>query len=727
MPVLTKQTSGSDPLEEAFEAYQAAMSPLPSAGLTPEQVIAWRETEEGKQLTGWIQNKFEKTRDARQKEERQWNINLAFYNGNQWIRPYSNGTPNSGLLGTPQSGSNRTRNTFNRIKPVVRTEMSKFIAQKPGASVIPATDEDDDILAAQAGAQAWESVSATAHLDEEYRNAIFWMVITGTGFIRTVWESDKIDSNNPDIPGCIDYSSVKPYELFFADLNIKDLQKQPFIIHSYAKSTEWLQQKYEEVLKGASGTNVSQTTGKLNPSCKQSTIEEASYASPKTGGQDSKSYDSNLLTEIWIKPGFCPYLKQGGVITLIDDIVVGVVNDGLPYDHDEYPFVKFGHIETERFYHDSIITDLIDLQRDYNSLRSQIAESRKKMGKPQILAPKGAISASKMTNEIGLVIEYKMGMQPPTPMALQNLPQYILSEIDYILRDIEDISGQHEVSKGQTPPGVTAATAISYLQESDDAYQLPSFKNVEAGFGRVAKQTLMLLVQYWTVEHVIKVVGKEDAFSSELLSGADLKRGTDVRIEPGSSLPQSKAARQAFIMDLMTNNFVPPEEGLDMLEIGGTQKLMDILKNDKRQAQRENIKFKRITPDALIQYQMAFSQQVQGAIDPDTGQELKAPLIIPVHDYDNHEVHIMEHDRFRKTQEFEALPAEIQALVQQHVQQHVQMMQAKMLEQAMSQIPTDGTTPGVDGTVGGEEAPAFPESGGNIPPEDPTMNPGSEV
>jgi hypothetical protein len=239
----------------------------------------------------------------------------------------------------------------------------------------------------------------------------------------------------------------------------------------------------------------------------------------------------------------------------------------------------------------------------------------------------------------------------------------------------------------------------------------------------------MLLVQYWDTEHIVKIVGKEDAFSTELLSGADLKRATDVRIEPGSSLPQSKAARQAFIMDLMANAYIPPEEGLDMLEIGGTKKLLDQLKNDKRQAQRENIKFKRMGARDIAMYEEQFSLNIQEGgiqpdeIDPETGQPLQAPLMIPVHDFDNHEVHIQEHDRFRKSQAWETLPPEVQQLMQSHVQMHKVMQQQSMLEQTLSQIPTDGTTPGVSGMM--DDNGQDPTGALEPPPEDPNAAPGA--
>lgn len=664
MSVSTQPTLDLDGLEQ----YLASMAPK-YPGMPIPELQAFRESEEGKNLVGWIRQKFQKCKDLRATEEKQWNINLAFYNGNQWVQFYTDTNGITGRLGLPVSARNKERQTINRIKPVVRTEMAKFTSQKPSASVVPATDDDDDIQAAEAAEQVWISTAERRHLDEEYSDAIFWMCITGNGFIKTTWDPELKDPDDEAAVGDVRYGSVDPYKIFVPDLKLKDLQAQPFIFHAYAKPVEWLELHYEEALGDK----------KLNPTCKEaSSIQEEAFARPH--GTDEKAFDSCMLYEFWIKPGQSKKLPEGGMVVMIDDIIVEIHNQGMPFEHGEYPFAHFGHIKREGFYRGSIIEDLIDLQRDYNKLRSQIAESRKKMAKPQLTAQKGAVTAAKITNEIGVLIEYKAGMQAPVPLALQNVPQYVLQEVDLILRDIEDISGQHEVSKGQTPAGVTAATAIAYLQESDDSFMLPSFKGVEYGFSYVARHTLLLFVEFVDTERLIKITGKNDTFSTELLSGANIKRGTDIRIEPGSSLPESKAARQAYIMDLMVNGFVDPQEGLDILQIGSMRKLIDNLKNDKRQAQRENIKFKRLTEEVISQYEQEWASgladmgmgadPMSGQIMDPTGQPMQPPLIIPVNDWDNHEVHIEEHNRFRCSQEFEKLSPTIKEAIQSHVRMH---------------------------------------------------------
>lgn len=678
-------------------------------GMSPDELIKYRKSDEGKALAAWAKEQFSKCRDGREKESRQWDLNLAMYNGNQWVERFGLNTGNANKLGTPRAG--QVRRTINRIKPIIRTEVSKFLSQKPGASVIPATDEDEDILAAQAAEQAWESTAQRNNLEAAFQTAMWWKCWTGVGFIKVSWNAGKLDTH-ADVQGDIDYLAVDPYKIYLPDLNVDDIQREPYVIHAFAESTERLALRYADVLKGV----------ELKSTCREASIEEASFAAPRKQSESDKPFDSNMLMEIWVKPGELKKLPNGGMLVFIDDTLVEAHIDGMPYDHGMYPFVYFPHIESAGFYATSIIEDLIDIQKDYNSLRSHITASRKKMGKPQILAAKGSIVASKITNEIGQVIEYKLGLPAPSPLPLMELPAYIIQESEQLLRDFEDISGQHEVSKGQTPPGVTAATAISYLQESDDSYLLPSFKTTERGYGQIARQTLLLLVQYWDVPHLIKVVGKDDTFSVSVLSGADIKGATDVRIEPGSSLPQSKAARQAFIMDLMTNGFVDPTEGLDMLDIGGTQKLMDIIKNDVRQAQRENIKFKRLTPEALMEYQMLVSQQLP-EIDGDSGQELEPPLIIPVNDYDNHDVHIEQHNRFRRTQEFEQLSPEIKQLMQSHVQQHEAAKGSQAIRQMLNGMPTDGSVPGINGTVEQPASVDLSQSGGGVPTDLPSAAP----
>ena len=434
--------------------------------------------------------------------------------------------------------------------------------------------------------------------------------------------------------------------------------------------------------------------------------------------------------------------------TIVDDRVVSFNNDGMFFEHGQYPFIKFDHIPTGGFYAASVIEDVIPIQRELNRTRSQIIEAKNRMAKPQLIAPRGSVDPSKITSEPGIVIQYRPGLAPPQPLPMQNLPPYVLQEVDRALADIEDVTSQHQVSKGGTPTGVTAATAISYLQERDDSVLATTYQSVEAGWEKIAKQSLSHVVQFWDTKRIIQVTGVDGSFDSIALKGSDIKSGLDIRMEAGSSLPVSKAARQALLMDMMTQGLIPPDKGLKMMEIGGVKKLYEELAIDERQAQRENLRMRNLEiqdieahlrqAEQSLPVADAFTQQTQGPggmpgpampgmppvgnvpTDVQTGEPLLTPQsIVPVNTWDNHTVHIEVHNRFRKSQAFELLDDRIKAQFEAHVQMHAQALnQSAMQAQALPPAPggEGAMPPGMETGPNGTNQFGPPGTDGGAPP-----------
>jgi hypothetical protein len=308
----------------------------------------------------------------------------------------------------------------------------------------------------------------------------------------------------------------------------------------------------------------------------------------------------------------------------------------------------------------------------------------------------GSIVPSKLTNEPGLVIQYKPGMAPPQPLPLSPLPQYYLDQQDRILNDWIDISGEREVSRGSTPPGVTSGTAISYLQEASNQYLTPQYQSIEAGIEKIATQTIELFVQYVDIPRKIRTIGADGAFDTMLLKGADVASGTDIRVESGSSFAKSKAAQEARVMDMFAVGIIDQPAAARMLELGGVQKIMDTLNVAERKAQRENIKMKMLTLEDIEMARMEAMQQIMAGLPPEAMenpnimaeiQNMPAPPVISVDDFDIHEVHIETHNKFRMSQEYEILPDELKAQFAEHVAMHEQAIQQKMMAQMMMGVP----------------------------------------
>lgn len=693
--------------------YQEGMSsdPNKTGADAADQVMNKEQAQNYMKIVAWATSNFKRIKEARSELERQWYQNLYFYAGKQYVQPAKNAsikTPNGFI--TPPAPYYVQRPVINRIRPTIRTEVAKLTANKPNAYVIPATSDDRDLFAAQAGEQLWDSTFREYELGTILRRAIFWTATCGTGFIKAYWDPAKQDRNAQQQPsplglppkpsGDFCYDPISPFHIFCPDFGEEDLERQPYVIHAQERPLDELIMLYPGF----------KLAGK--PSTSEKLFDASGYQADTMDNADKLQGSKALVLEVWVKPNRVSLFPNGALFTLIgDQIVYGQMS--FPYSHGRYPFVKIDHIPTGRFYAESTITDLIPLQKEYNRTRGQIIEAKNRMAKPQLLAEIGSIDPKKITTEPGQVIMYQPGHAKPEPLPLQSLPSYVLQELDRITTDWADISGIHEVSQGSAPPGVTAATAISFLQEQDETKLSHTVQSIERAVERIAQMTLSYVVDYWDQERIIRVVGDSGAFDSKALKGSDLVGNTDIKVEAGSALPVSRAAKQAFIMDLMNNGHISKEDGLAVLEMGGINKIYDKLQVDVKQAQRENIRMAKVNQQEVLGFHMdqelkqmqdeSVMKNENGEPVDENGMPIPPPLFVDVNSWDDHARHIIVHNNYRKSQEFETLDDTAKALFDEHVNRHLAML--GLMDQGAQQAAQMGMQP-----------PAGPEQGGPPPP-----------
>lgn len=774
-------------------------------------VRKFAESKEGLRLAAWIQSEYAKAKQARTQKQLQWYTNMAFFFGKQYVERMSGALANGfrDRLVTPKKPYYAQRRTINRVRSVVRSEISRFVSTTPVVVGVPASADDEDVRAAYAAEQAWRSIESSQKLKIHFGRAMWWMSVTGNGFIKCWWDQNTMDKASQQ-QGCIKFSSVTPFHLFVPDIRESDIEDQPYLIQAQIRSVEWCQMAFTKELAGrmlkpsVSSGNQILDDGHLNLSA------------------DARILDSCVVYETWVKPGSTAILPSGGVIITIDDKIVRFYGDGFPYDHGQFPFTKFEHIPSATFYADSPLVDMIPLQQDYNRISSQILESAIRMGRPQLLIQKGSVATSKVTNEIGSMIEYRAGAPAPTPLTPAQVPDFVLGQRDALLSDIEDITGQHDVTRGQAPTGVTAGTAISYLQEKDNQFLTPEYVSIEDGYERLASQSIQNFVQYVDLPRKIKTIGADQAFDTIMLEGADLRGGTDVRVEPGSSVGTSQAAKRAQIMEMWGQGLITdPNMALAMMEVGGEQRALDILNAAERKAKRENMKMKLLNPQDVQSYmaQQQMQQQMQQQLmdmqqalagppapdpmaqagppapggppmapaapqglptdplagpppgpdpmaqgagispvdsqmsnDPTAAQPPGAPPeqgglpgdtadpfggsgiplgpppippMIPVDDFDVHPQHILTHNIFRMSQEYEMLDPAVKEQFDMHVKIHMEKAMQGQLQQFFGQIPGDGSVPPGPGDAAAQSANPNATLAGNgaapAAPTDPTQ------
>jgi hypothetical protein len=129
-----------------------------------------------------------------------------------------------------------------------------------------------------------------------------------------------------------------------------------------------------------------------------------------------------LVKEFFEKP--CLSYPKGRYAVVAGDILVRNQQE-LPFGFSDlenpYPVVTFSDVETAgQFWNPTVTEQLIGLQREYNLIRSKIAEQVRMMAFPKLLAAKQhQIPEGAWTSEAGEFVEYVAipGVPPPVAVA----------------------------------------------------------------------------------------------------------------------------------------------------------------------------------------------------------------------------------------------------------------------------------------------------------------------
>jgi len=647
------------------------------------------QTPEVKREVAYWNQQFDKCKSLREPFERQWLVNLAFYFGKQYVTWAPSGaTLANQRLTEPAVPKNRVRITANKIKPVIRMELTKLTKSEPQFYAVPATVEPTDVAAAKIGESIIEYYMQELKYNAVRRRTTFWMILCGSSF-------KKMYTGATNGKTSIMLDALTPFTMYIPLIQEETVEKQPYVIHGRAMPVETVEATYNIKIDADTSVSAAPFEAKFNNALGIRTSET------------SIAKDMCFVKEIWVMP--CKNYPNGAMLVIVGDQLLHVHKDPVipeidpltgeeimpmegmllerpqwspadyPFSHGRYPFVKIDHIPAGRFYASSVIEDLIPLQVEYNKTRSQIVEAKNKMARPQMHYVKGSLDPSKVTNEPGQYIPINPGFEYPRPSELQPLPGYVLQELDRTLRDMDELSGQTEISKGRTPPGIEAASAIAYLQEENDSRLYHTVASIEDATVEIGKQLLALVHEFISQDEIVEIVSRNNTIEAEQFKTKNFKFSTDIRIESGSMAPKSAAARQAFITELMKLGIIPPEKGLRYLQMNETNRLYEELQVDSKAAQREN-------------YLMSTGRGTVMGVDPETGQQMPQPM--PVNIWDNHQVHEYEHGLFLKSQEYELIedPA-IKDLIVYHYTMHKQMqMQDQLINGGMQDVgpePTD--------------------------------------
>jgi hypothetical protein len=625
---------------------------------------------------------WDKDKEARRPQEKQWQINAAFYLGQQWVGW------DAGRLAVDElkAPSWKIQAVDNKIYVKCRSKQTRMMADmQPQA--LPETSDATDIRRAKYKERVLNHIRRECNEREKRFHAAQWVSVTGDGYLEAYWDEDAGDTFCDD-SGLISLGEVGirvrgPFEvwpgascsngnnggrLWVADIMPVDLAKLKY-------NTE----------------NISADASELDDMKLRSRMEGYFSGHQATGG-DMRRLDDQVMVKTLYE--FKSRKNPSGTISIV---INGRVIEERPLD-----WFGITHLVNapnfNSYYGDTEVRQAIQRQKSYNRLLSSAEEYLRTMKGKWLIHSSNKIKSHQVDTEHGEKLIYDGSGPAPQAITPPPLPSDVWNLMNITSEAIDDIFSDHAASQGKAPASASGS-AINYLVEEDSRAHTPTRLLWEQGWERHYEKCLDVAAKHYTADRTILILGEDrradvEGVNMELLAGRNR-----IKIVVGTSLPENKTLRSEVVRRNFSDGLYgdPAKEEtrlkvLRLLDVGLVDDIYDDTYLDEMRQQKE--------------------------ID-----QLKLGITVPVRPEENHNVHARVITRYMKSSEFLALPRPIQDKFDDHREVHmnngvdpnvIAAMQKMAQDKAQGKGLGPGNSPAVANPVdmlrsagqGGEPSPA---------------------
>lgn len=649
----------------------------------------------GKSKEEWVSLVDDRVKEATDEgERRQIIVNLNYYLGNQWLTWDSVGKK----VVTAANPTNQERIPHNVLRSRVMSKLAKQTKNRLKFEVTPDTNDQERIDVSKAATKFVRVWWDKQEMDRKTRDIFLNGNVKGWCAVKVVFDNTLGQDVTPDaVEGEEDPGRVMTGEIVAAVVDPLCLYIDPaatcdeeirWIGEEKPRDVEYIKAKYDvEVTADPKTTYLSSV--QLNSNSPGSAID--------SGKSTSKMA---MVRELWIRP--CAEYPNGIKVTTAGGHLLDISDAA-----GDMPYILFGDLPIPgSVKYQSFLQDMIPIQKTINIAKTLMATHMKRMGNSIWAVPQGSdVDEDELTNEVSTIVRFNPQIGAPQRIAPNDLPGFFDRIIEYMQRDLDDMSGVRELSGNALPAGLDTASGLAMMVEQENEKLAVSSQNYERGMKNVLKRVLRLMKKHYTEERQAQILGPDNEMELIAFRGSDLSGEEDVNIVQGSSLPEMRSAQEDRIMTLWKMGTIVNDKGqpdvkafMRLMGMGDSRELFEQDMLDENKAKLENKTFEEMVQnEALVQLAMGYKQQVeaiqgqnaqlqsraqQGGLPPDQLQAYLQPVpppppILPhVRDFHNHEIHLHLHNAFRKSNAYDRLPPDIQQMVDAHVSEHEQAIAA---------------------------------------------------
>lgn len=591
-------------------------------------------------------------------------LNIAFFLDNHYVEWAADSNSLRTIPRKPREKQS-PRPVANKIMHFVVKQHASALKDRPQPDVLPASDDPVDLSIASVavGYLKWLSDPEVTDYDGELSDAALWALAGGEAYMKWTYNPKE---KRPDIMSC------SPLEILI-DPYAKRWRNVRWIIHEQFMDVKQVKEMY--------GVDVQPTSISKADLEKAALLRDMGMAPVLEGA---------IVNELWVKPGVDSNFPEG-LFAVWSGKDILVVPQKFPYAHGKLPFTQIGAIPRPGSPHTTCtVKYLRSPQMELNKYHAQRIKVREAFSNPKWWIPEELELEAPPDDSPHQILRGNSGGGQYKPEIIQPSVFPENSDGDWIRQEMEDVAGQHEISNGQVPGRVEAAQAIELLANADDSHLSELRRSIKKSTSEGFWQCLMLAKQFRTEEIVFQTYSREGLPEVKRFMAEKLKPGMRIRVTMGTGLSDNRAARQQQAIELWREGIVRDPEVMTELMDLPTASLVPNRVFDVRLARNENM---------LMSADQGIDGTPGNAITPNS--------------WDAHDIHLREHNNFRKTQEYDQSPAEVKKKFEFHCNMHEELWLAELQKQALRMAIAQGAQPG--SAAGGPEATASDQPASEAP------------
>jgi hypothetical protein len=586
-----------------------------------------------------IRERYNDGTKAIRAEQLQYEVNCSYIQGNQWV--YVN-WQRSQVAELPRN-NDRARVSIPRMRPESRRIIAK-VNQRPLVFEVPPDAADDSHVR---GARVAEAVLMHTTREQEWellRQQLSWVCWKGgTGLIALDWDTTKgqdlgIDPVSLRPVGIGDIrSTVLSITEVATEPGTRDIRYAAWWCKAQALPPEEVRRMY-----GLSENPATDASAAVSP------LQSKVIGTNNRGGQP---LDLTLVLSYYERPN--PKNKTGTVGVIVGDKWV----DG-PYPWP-FPFtdrlniaVARETIVETRWTGDTILSDAVPVQTALNASWSSITEHQKLAGNARLMIEEGSEDlAQNYTDEAGEFQLYRDN--PPAYLAPPTMPDWWIRMPELLSSQMDDILGIHDVSRGQAPANIESGLGIQILVEQDETPTGHLARVMADTFGDYASLVLETYARKVTEPRTATLMSPGQPNEQINWTGESFRGQTYARVPYAAIAPMNEAAKFARAITLRQVGMLQTEsEFAAYVDMPGEKSFVEDINFHIAKARREN-------------------------------QEMAVGEVNIPAEFDEHSIHIEEHNRYRSTADYERATPEIRQVFDLHVQAHSTLAAEEAAEQML--------------------------------------------